>query len=396
MIIDQEPLYLQFDPLSVIVSLNVKSGAVKQVHYADSNTYTPNRLLTPLYLLPSVWTIDPAKIIADGEKIGQLSSGKWYTGSVSPINEVTKKTTDADAGTADYAVGSNYQLVVRKNISHLSPQQLFFVATYFDTRRGMDVTAQAAELLSTTSNAESEAAPVVVLDKPEGYVINPIAGLGNTTVKATMFKTGNPVTAGNVKYWWYTEDDGVEHLIGSTDRDLFYVSGQNTDSLVVNTEFIGTRLLRCKAQYYTGVAPANPTVSAVTAETKFIRRMPASLTHHVERITGSIVQAGDKLIKRRAYAATNGGVVADPGKFFHHRWLVNSNKVGAVDVEVAHGISMEIPVSYAGDSTAKPATIKLDVTELTEYQAIELPGDDVLRDHLGNIICGKTTKKGTV
>lgn len=392
MIIDQEPLYLKFDPLSVVASINVKSGAVKQVHYSDSDTYTPNRLLTPLYLFPSVWTVDPNKIIADGDKIGQLSSGKWYVGSVSAANEVTKKTTDSDAATADYAVGSSYQLVVRKNVSHLIPQQVFFVATYYDTRRGMDVTAQASELLSTTSNAESEAAPVLVLDKPEAYVFNPIDGLGNTSIKATMFQSGKQLTE-NVRYWWYTVADGIPHLVGASNLDLFYVSGQDTDTLIVNTEYIGTRLFYCVAECYKGAVPSVSSAKSVKAETKLLRRLPASLYHLIERVTGSMVQPGDTSIKRVAHAYTNSGEVVNPGKFFHHRWLVNSNKPGAVDVEVAHGVSMEIPVSYAGESTAKPSTIKPDVTELTEYQAIEVPGKGVLTDHLGRVICGITTKK---
>lgn len=392
MIIDQDPLYLKFDPLSVIASINVKSGTVKQVHYSDTDTYTPNRLLTPLYLFPSVWTVDRNKIIADGEKIGQLSNGRWYLGSVSAANEITKKTTDSDAATADYAVGSSYQLVIRKNISHLSPQQVFFVATYYDTRRGMDVSAQASELLSTTSNAESEAAPVLVLDKPEAYTFNPISGLGNVSIKATIFRSGTQLTE-NVRYWWYTVTDKVSHLVGSTNLDLFYVSGQDTDTLVVNTEYIGNLLIYCVAECYKEIAPTIQSGKSVKAETKFVRKLPTSLYHSMERVNGSIFNPSDTSIKRVAHATVNNVEVQNIGRFFHHRWLVNSNKPGAVDLEVAHGVSMEIPISYAGSSTSNPATIKLDVSELTEYQAIEVPGKGVLTDHLGRVICGITTKK---
>lgn len=392
MIIDDEPLYLQFDPLSVISSIAVKSGSVKQVHYSDSNTFTPNRMLTPLYLQPAVYTIDPNKRIADGDKIGQLSSGKWYLSSILPANQITKKTTDADAATADYAIATNYQLVVRKNISHLSPQQLFFVATYFDSRRGMDVTAQESQLLSTTTNSESESAPVVVLDKPESYIFNPINGLGNTSIKASMFRTGKPITE-NIKYWWYVVSGTVAHLIGSNPRDLFYVSGQNTSTLIVNTEFIGQLLIRCKAEYHTGAAPASPSANAVTVETTFIRRLPASLHWRVDHPTGIKVLPGDTVIKREAVSITNDGEIPNPGKYNYFRWLHNTNQPGAVDTEVGHGVNLSIPVSYAGPSTAKAGRIKLDVLEYTEYQPIDLPNGDFLTDNEGDIISGFTTKK---
>lgn len=392
MIIYDEPLYLQFDPLSVIPNIAVISGSVKQVHYSDSNTYTPNRMLTPLHLQPSVYTIDPNKKIANGDKIAQLSSGKWYHGNISTANQITKKTTDSDAATADYAIGTNYRLVVRKNTSHLSPEQLFFVATYFDSRRGMDVTAQASQLLSTTTNAESEAAPVVVLDKPEAFVFNPIDGLGNTSINASVFRTGKPVTA-NVKYWWYVIISGISHLIGSTPRDLFYVSGQNTSTLIVNTEFIGQLLIRCKSECYTGAAPASPSVNAVTAETTFIRRLPTSLHWRVDRPTGDKVLPGDTEIRRTAVSITNDGEIPNPGRFNYFRWLHNTNQPGAVDTEVGHGVNLSLPVSHAGPSTAKPSSIILDVYEYTEYQAIELKDGDVLTDNNGNIITGFTIKK---
>lgn len=388
MIVDVDPLYPSYDPLSVNVNIAVKSGTLKQVYYADSNTYAPNRMLTPLYLQPSVYTVDPNKIIADGDKIAQLSSGKWYMGSVEAANEITKKTTDSDAASAPYAVGVNYVLVVRKNVEYKSPQQLFFVATYYDTRRGMDVHAQDSKLLSCTSNAESEAAPVVVLDKPRAYPFSPLDGLGKLVINASMFRTGKQVDAANAKFWWYTEEGGVEHLIGSTVFDVFYLSGQNTAALEVDLEYVGIRLIRCKAEYYTGVTPSVPTSKAVIAETKLIRRFPASTYWRSNKISGERVRPTDKSIIREAEAGTNAGRIANPGKFWHFRWLHNTNKPGAVDTEVGHGVSLNIPVTYAGVQSATPGTLKLEVVEHGEYQVLTDKNGEPLTDKDGVVLTG--------
>lgn len=391
MIVEHDNLYVKFDPLNMVVSIQVKSGNIKQVHYSESNTYTPNRKITPLYLQPSVYITDPNKIIANGEKVNQLSSGRWYLGSVTAANEITTKTTDAGGNTADYAIGTNYQLVIRKNTEYLSPQMLYFVGTFFDSRRGMDVHAQNSVLLSSTSNTESEAAPTLVLDAPLSNPFNPIEGLGNKTFTASLFRTGAKVPDTNVKYWWYVVESGVEHLIGSKQLDLAYVSGQNTNKLTVNTEYIGKLLIRCKAMYYTGTAPTAPDKKAAIAETKLIRKLPASTYWQINKITGSVVLPGDTTIRREAEAYTNKGKISNPGKYWHFRWFHNTNKAGAKDIEVGHGTSLSLPVSYAGGMSSTPGTIKLDVQEFTEYQAL-MVGNDVLTDKNGEVLTGFTTK----
>lgn len=388
MIIHEDPLFRRYDPLQIHVDIRPKSGTIKQVHYEETDTYVPNRRLTPLYLQPSFYVVDPNSVIIRGEKINQLSSGKWYLGAVTPDNLITRKTTDPGSETAEYAVGTNYELVVRKNTPYTSPQMLYFVGTFYDTRRSMDVYGQKNILLSSTSNAENESLPVLVLDYPESHRFNPLQGTGQRTITASMFKNGEKVSPENMACWWYMVENGKQIMFSPLDEQPMYVSGQNTHTLTLDTEYIGNLLIRCVAVYYTGNKPGTTGSNPSVAETKFIRRLPANLTFQINQISGKYVMPNTYVIKREAEVYTaDGQKVTNPGRHWLFKWLHNWNTPGSTDREIAHGAYLELPRNYAGASSAKPTLLKLDVVENTESHLFYV-GDDYLTDSSGHVLTG--------
>ncbi|MCC8154796.1 MAG: hypothetical protein LIP01_11720 [Tannerellaceae bacterium] len=373
-------LYAQYDPLNVSKSMEFEGGGTKQVYYADSKTYMPNRELTPLTLQPVIIISDPDGIIPTGDKAGSLSAVRWFVGSTDSGNQITSLNTD-------YILGKNGSLIVNKNVPHESPVTLIFEGEFYDSRRMSSISIDMTVLLSTTSNAETAAGPSLTIDRPRAWRFNPLKGMGNQFVSCQLFLQEEEVPDTNARYWWYVVEKGKERLIGSDELDFFYVSGQNTKTLTVNPEFLKEKLFRCRAEYYEGTAPTSPTDTAAEVNTKFIRRFPKSLYVKPNVLTGSIILAATKTVKAEAIVGTKGGVVTDPEKFFHIRWLLNSWAAGSTMVQIGRGKSLSVDRSTIVSKSDRPELF-VEINAHEPYMALTDKDGDILTDENGNVLVG--------
>ncbi|MCC8154272.1 MAG: hypothetical protein LIP01_08700 [Tannerellaceae bacterium] len=152
-------LYAQYEALSVTKSMTFDGGSTKQVYYAESKQYMPDRELTPFTLQPVIIISDPDGIIPTGDKAGSLSAVRWFVGSTDAANQITSLN-------PDYTLGAKGALIVHKNVPQESPLTLIFEGEFYDTRRMSSVFIDMAVQLTTTSNAESAAGPTLSIDRP--------------------------------------------------------------------------------------------------------------------------------------------------------------------------------------------------------------------------------------
>ena len=390
----EEFLYVHYDPLSLGFVIKEIGGGIKQVYYADSNQYVPNRSLAPLILVPEIQVVDPDKIIPYADIASQLVAARWYLNSVTSASQVTVYEDDPGGNTADFALSRTYKsgLVVRKNVPQTQPVSLFFQGEYYDSRRGSNILITGAALLTSTSNAESVAAPVVILDKPSSWIFNPLKGIAKHTINAFMFRGGNQVPNTNIAFFWYKVKNGVESLI-DTAKDLFYVSGKNANgtwnsSIVVDPDYMEKTHIRCRADYFEGTRPTSPTQGNM-AETVFKRRFPHSLKAELIIRTGDLVKSDVNTIIAEAQVKTNGSVISNPGRFFFFRWYRNTMTSGSQAVEIGHGEKLTLSRNevFSSSNVTSPK-ISFEMIDHGAYEELTDKNGQVLTTKDGEVLTG--------
>lgn len=170
-------------PLSDALSINA-SDTIAQWYNVDTNTYSPDRTVTPLVLTPVVTAADKES----GQEFVPSFSAWWYVFDIN--NETDYSSTDShwpglhwvkvEAGAAETAgVTNDYWhngnlLVVQKNISPENPtlqsgvktsgENLCCVAVYTDPRDiGATVTLSGTVLLVTNKDAEDKTLRINIL-----------------------------------------------------------------------------------------------------------------------------------------------------------------------------------------------------------------------------------------
>lgn len=231
-------LFVVFDALNIVKGIKTIGGSENQTYYIESKKFVPDRRITPLIWQPYIYVTDPNGIIPFGDKVKELAASAWYIGSIEPSNRVTAKEDTATIDTP-FAVDSNNALHVRKNTD--KPIQVFFEAEYLDTRKDKVVHISLSEVISGTSNSEEKPAPSLSLSKPQSWKYSPFENVEKEEVEAVLSQDGQ-LLSGAVE-WCKVEGDVETPL---SEKDAFYLGGQNTDKLVVNPSLMSSTLLRAR------------------------------------------------------------------------------------------------------------------------------------------------------
>ena len=376
-----------YTPLNVSVALVVQGGSLTQTHCAETDEYIPDRSITPLVILPRVYIQDPDGILAPG--LAALSGVAWYALPEDVATSVPNGSyignelsqyliTEATQGFHLQVDGS---LLVEANIRYPSRTVLVFTGNIPDARSGRTVKVQDSVLLSTTSIA----LPAILrLDKPASWRFNPVEDTGIRTIKASLTlggKTPNPNHC-QVAFWWY-KASGNSAVLLDPDEDLFYESGQGTDTLVINPEYLEEERIICKAEYTLDGAslPVSPTANCLTAETVIGRRYPA---YDFENFVHGGVEVAPNAshVKNECVVTIGQKVIDNPSRFFTVVWSIKEPVYGAEWRILGYGDSIMIPQSEISGG----ADIGLEVEELAPMGAMSDNGTDSLTDDEGNIL----------
>lgn len=376
-----------YTPLNVSVSLLVKGGSLTQTHCAETDEFIPDRGITPLVLSPEVVVQDPDGILPGG--VASLTGVCWYAlpediaSSVPGGSYIGAELSQylISAATNGYSIEADGSLRVESNIRYPSRVVLVFTANIPDNRSGKLIKVQDSVLLSTTSIAVPAA---LTLDKPACWRFNPLEDHGVRTIKAALKLGGVTPDPGKVRtaFWWYRASGNSEVLINSDDH-LFYESGQNSESLVIDPEYLDEERIICKAEYTMDgeTLPASPSADCLTAETVIKRHYPAyDFENYIHG--GVEVSPTASHVKNECIVTVGQKVLASPSRYFTVVWSIKDAVYGAEWRVLGYGDSIMIPTS----EIEQGADIGLELVEFEPLGALIDDDDDILTDDDGSIL----------
>lgn len=376
-----------YTPLNVSVSLLVKGGSLTQTHCAETDEFIPDRGLTPLVLSPEVVIQDPDGILPGG--VAALTGVCWYAlpediaASIPSGSYIGAELSQylISAATNGYSIEADGSLRVESNIRYPSRVVLVFTANIPDNRSGKLIKVQDSVLLSTTSIAVPAA---LTLDKPAFWRFNPIEDHGIRTIKAAIKLGGVTPDPAKVRtaFWWYLASGNAEVRINGDDH-LFYESGQNSESLVIDPEYLDEARIICKAEYALDgeMLPASPSADCLTAETVVKRHYPAyDFENYIHG--GVEVSPTASHVKNECVVTVGQKVLASPSRYFTVVWSIKDAVYGAEWRILGYGDSILIPTS----EIEQGADIGLELVEFEPLGALVDDNDDVLTDDDGSIL----------
>jgi len=355
-------LNISYTPYSVSFALVAASGSLLQVHNADTNTYLPDRTLTPLGIEPrfSVYTEDGTLVE------GTLHDVRWYVGSEVSGNLI-------QSGSNGYTIGSDGSLAVAKNITSEQSLILIFTGKFYDARNGNAISFHSQVELCTSSLSEY---PVTLdLSHPSSWHFDPIVdGVMPVSIVATLRLAGKSVSDARQRYWWYLverEGSGITETLISTDN-LFYESGQESNTLTIDPRYLSEpALIRCKADYIAPgeSSPSAPTINCEQADTLVARVFGEFDFEQFIHGTSDVGEDATQVVCE-GYVTSHGRVVANPEKLFDLLWLIKTTTYGASWQTIGYGTQVLISkmnyqngADVAFDVSPKKAMSALTINE---------------------------------
>ena len=238
------------EPLDLQLSIKQRNGdPLTQTQDYTAAAWSPNRNTTPLVLDVEITAYDP-------EKGSNISVGKqyinWYVGKEQAWDSTTEtglvNTSDSTQNYyLEYVNGNKTgSLVVRKNVDYSSPILLICVVNFTESSRSEQYRIEQTVTL-TSENSPSEYYTVKI-ETPSVVEFRPFSDASSSrALKAVAYKgnqkVGFPYTNG-IKFFWYYMASGVWTLIPTNGTYAPYVSGQNTDTLTLDAEFIDHEMIK--------------------------------------------------------------------------------------------------------------------------------------------------------
>lgn len=347
--IAQEHILIQYDPLDVSKTLEVYGGSLKQVYFPATGEYVPNRQLVPLTLVPKVKVIDPHDIMPSDPS---LINHRWYENGVQIVTD------------SNYTINSDGSLVVRRNVDYLNPIELLYRGTIDDTRSSRAIDIELSVTLTTTESAGGGV--TTSLDKSTAWTYDPLLMETSKTIKAMMYRAEELLDDEDVEYEWLVVDDGVERAF--TDLDLFYKSGQGTNTLTIDPRYIEKETIRCKTT--TSKAGYEQTSFA---DTTIVRKFPI-LDYKI--FQSSLYLRPDMSdINVRLQISTKNEILTQLNRWWGIYWYGKRLTAGETERLLGYGEEISIPASVVGKDMYVQFQVDADIQEHGAKKALTVNGD---------------------
>lgn len=254
-----------YSPLNATLSLvDVGNIGLRQFYYRTEQAYEPDHEITPLILRPDVSVYDP-----DSKQAYKptYSSVTWY---VTDKNGTTTAYT-ADDTSADFSVGEDGSLIMRKNVPYGNGLTLRCSVAYIDSRKGTTETIEESVTVTTDDVAESTYSIKVsglyngnaTGDRIYWRPLSNISPIVSFTAKAMQ---GNDDVSSTCKFFWYYMFNGSLVAVDDSNNPLLALvslsSNGSTITLNADYESDGIELYVKMADSTTATAPNVPFVKA--------------------------------------------------------------------------------------------------------------------------------------
>lgn len=313
------------------------NGQLEQWFYDNTNSYAPNRKLTPLTLTPKISAFD-----ADSKVRYEPSfyTVKWfekaYSASAGDYVE-TEITNVTDSDDADYVkVGNN--LMVKKNVSYTRSITIRCEAQYIDPRdSGITYTVGDSVVLSTNRDASIEF-PTLDVSCPKSQAYNPLRDANSQFTMGAKAYMGKTDVTESTYFVWYAID-GTSEVLANTMP--WYVSGQNTSTLVVDAMYGEDIRVVLRSKDNAAAATLHPD----KVYRSIVWRVPDVDTHVLSK-NGSAVRSDTKEMSFDTVVNCLGEVLSEATKseHLHFNWKTRKN-TQSTEVDMGWGQKITLDAS---------------------------------------------------
>lgn len=255
---------------AIIKAFSIEVVAGGTLSQAMDNTLTPTLWLPDRTVTPSV--LAPLFEAYDSETLAPLSSSatfKWYIQKVQTWNPSTHEGEVLETLTASdgyYLEQQNNQLtgrlIVTKNVDYQSPVVIICEVCYTDSARSAIFKEESSVMLTSENKPEDFYDVNMIATSPIRF--NPFSDLTATPTTSTKTITAivtkgkyelSPQQLANIKFFWYFDD------VLASSSHLAYVSGQGTDTLVVDANY--ANMMNIKVRIADNQSASAPNVTGV-------------------------------------------------------------------------------------------------------------------------------------
>lgn len=287
-------------PLSYIFQMRELGGSAIQKYDSESETFNPDRTLTPFVLQPQLLVTDPEGTIPSGDYTSQMRNVSW--------------TAVADTGGVKTNIPmtwdpSTFATTIRMNVATGTIVHVAFSADFTDTRRQEVQHFKWSEDLTTEAQATSN----ITLDHG-GFTskvnLVPWKRWGHFGIPVQL-RNGNetvPDSEGTYRWFWWDEEE--EEWSNDFTSRLWYVSGADTKQVIVDQDFIQDVLLKVEAYAYG--KPGNK-----QSFTTRLRRWYGQYLEDINPVTGKYVFSDTETVALEAKVTNRfSGDIKDPAGYF--------------------------------------------------------------------------------
>lgn len=349
-----------YDPLDIVFDVIEKGGSGIQKKETSTGRYDPDREITPWVLVPNLQIRDRERVLADGDYSMSLYNARWYAGSETEENRITKDT-------AGYELGDHGKLTVDKNATPGEAVNLLLVIQYTDPRRNEVMTFR--KICAMSCEAVNETSLALDIDVPVRMPIVPMRNRTTRILTAQLRNGQTNVEDADAVYVWKVLDGTAWRKI--TVDDVYYCSGQDSRKLTLDLRYIDKEVIRVEAY---SKSNAEMTVSAQTKAHRWYGQWEA----RCDIVRGKYIHPDTEETEVCVTVANRKGNIVSAEKYYDIGLYFRRDMTGEAWRQVSHSGGVTVPSQMAGTRYGVRAVFGAEVRELTALRAVTSGGKRIL------------------
>ncbi|UKK48774.1 hypothetical protein L6475_02035 [Prevotella sp. E9-3] len=343
-------------PLSFIFQIVEMGGSLLQKYDASSQSFIPDRRLTPFVLQPQLIISDPDGTVATADYVTQMVNVTWTLkhiagGIISILPATSGSTTYYDVNAV------TKKLTLYRNTLPQEVVKIAFHGEYVDKRRNEVLKFDWEKDCVTETQTDLN----ITLDagRWRGMVrLVPMRHWGQFGIPVQLKNGPDDIPDARASYQWQWWNPTTRAFSEDFSEQAWLVNGEQTKEIIVDQEFIQDVTLRVKAIAY---GNANTAKYFVTR----LKRWYGQFDYDVEFLRGKYIFHDTATVVLNAWVANARGIISNPCKYFDMELFFAS---GDGEFE-SIGYGEEAIVNKGGLQSGQPQAGIL-CRELSAYRAL--------------------------
>ena len=282
-------------------------GSMLQKYDAQTLSYIPNRLVTPLVLQPRLIVSDPDGTIATADYTTQMVNVSWVVTLITPGTIPTLE--NLSPTWQNYSVDPvTKALTLRRNCSPSQTIKITFLGQYIDPRRNEVFDFR----WDRDSSTETQTDLNITLDKgqwPGRVRLIPMRHWGQFSIPVQLKNGTDDIPDNRATYQWQWWNAATRSFNEDFSEQAWLVRGEQTKEITVDQNFIQDVTLRVKAVPYGNNNMARYFVTR-------LKRWYGQFDYDVEFLRGKYIFHNSNTVVLEAWVKNAKGLISNPCKYF--------------------------------------------------------------------------------